>query len=143
VGYTVGHISTTATVNSNINGATNACATRDNSNIIDFGNLSGGVLALNCTWHQWALLSPYDDIIQSDTRFDNSARSWVSTTVGCSGARYDLLSVATHEMGHWVGLGHVVEAGGNDLTMSPNTASCNASAQTLGKGDVIALNIPY
>lgn len=51
----------------------------------------------------------YDKIVESDTRFDNTSRSWVTTTTGCTGSRYDLLSVATHEMGHWVGLGHVAE----------------------------------
>jgi hypothetical protein len=134
--------SSTTTSHSNINGATNACGTRDTRNVLDFGSLTGSTLALNCTWYQY-MSGGYSKITETDTRFDNTSRYWVTTTTGCAGTRYDLLSVATHEMGHWVGLGHVADSGSNDLTMSAVIAPCNASARTLGRGDITALNIPY
>jgi matrixin len=132
---------------SNINGPETRCASRgDEHNVVDFGNLPGGILALNCTrYHNrpgWA----YDLITESDTRMDNSDRTWITSTANCfanTGDKYDLLSVATHEFGHWVGMGHVVEQANNDLTMSTNTMPCNKSARTLGKGDVTALTNGY
>lgn len=100
---------------------------------------------MNCTWHQSVFGWKYDKITESDTRFDNTGTAWVTSTTGCTGTKYDLLSVATHEMGHFVGLGHVAEqgSGADDLTMSTTIYNCTAAAQTLGKGDITALMIPY
>jgi hypothetical protein len=137
----VGYRATTS-YNSNIRAANNSCGTPDARNVLDFGGLSGSLLALNCTWYQ-TVRGGVSRIVESDTRFDNSGRSWVTRLSGCSGARYDLLSVATHEMGHWVGMGHVADSGTRDLTMSTSIAPCNNSAQTLGRGDIAALNVAY
>jgi matrixin len=132
---------------SNINGVQTRCAARgDNRNVVDFGNLLGGILALNCTRYANRPGWVYDIITESDTRMDNSDRIWITSTRNCTanvGNKYDLLAVATHEFGHWVGIGHVLEEADNDLTMSTNTMPCNKSARTLGKGDVTALTDGY
>ncbi|WP_416888319.1 matrixin family metalloprotease, partial [Microbacterium sp.] len=121
------------TYDSNIS-STNACTTRDSRNVIDFGALSGSTLGLTCTWFNSAG-SP----IEADVRIDTSSRSWVTTATGCTGSKYDLRSVVTHELGHVLRIGHADEHGGSDLTMSPNISPCNTSARTLGAGDVTAL----
>jgi hypothetical protein len=131
------------TYNSNINGAENRCAADgDGRNTVDFGNLTS-FLALTCTRHKNQPGWTYRKITESDIRMDNTSVSWVTTTSGCTGNKYDMEAVATHEFGHWVGMGHVADDGDSDLTMSVHTASCNASARTLGKGDLKGLKVPY
>ncbi|WP_447943012.1 matrixin family metalloprotease [Microbacterium aurum] len=116
----------------------NTCTTADGRNVIDFGPLSGNTLGLACTWYTSTGIP-----VQADVRFDNSARSWVTTTTGCSGTSYDLRSVVTHELGHVLGLGHSAENGGSDLTMSPNITNCNSSARTLGAGDLTGIYVKH
>jgi|GEM_PF-2210580 len=115
-------------------GATGSCGTRDGIDVLDFGNLPGSALGLTCRW--WTSSGVR---LEGDTRLDDSMRSWVTTAVGCSGASYDLQSVLTHELGHYIGLGHATEYGGNDLTMSPYATACNTSARVLGEGDVLGI----
>lgn len=118
--------------------STGGCGTADNRDVVDFGLIAdSGVLARTCTWST-AGGAPYD----KDIRIDTSTRSWVTTT-GCSGTNYDLRSVVTHELGHMLALGHATEFGDNDLTMSPNSASCNSSARTLGAGDVSSIYVQH
>lgn len=128
------------TADANI-GGTNVCTTPNSASVIDFGSLSGNVLGLTCA--AFTARSGHDTLVAADIRMDSSSRSWVTTTTGCSGARYDLRSVLTHEMGHAVGLNHAPERGGNDLTMSPTITSCNASARTFGYGDLRGLMTLY
>lgn len=118
--------------------STNTCTTADGLNVIDFGGLTGGTLGLTCTWYTGSGVP-----VQADVRIDTSDRSWVTTTTGCSGASYDLRSVMTHELGHVLGLDHAAENGGSDLTMSPNITNCNASARTLGAGDLTGIYVKH
>ncbi len=132
----------TTTLHSSIDPATNSCGPSDGSSVIDFGTMSGFPLALTCTYFSYSGTGP-KRITEVDIRFATNGRSWVTTLAGCTGARYDLLGVATHEMGHGIGLGHVADVGDNDATMSYLIAPCNASAQTLGLGDITAMKLAY
>lgn len=135
-----GTVATGSGTDANITTA-NACATPDTYSTVDFGSLSGSLLGLTCV--AFTVRSGHDQIVAADTRIDNSSRAWVYTTTGCSGARYDLLSTTTHEIGHAYGLNHAVERGGSDLMMSPVITSCNASSRTLGRGDLAGMVALY
>ena len=124
------------TFDANINGD-NTCAAPDSRNVIDFGSLSGNLLGIACTWYSGGVPT------YADVRFDTSNRSWVTSTTGCAGDKYDLRSVVTHELGHVLGLGHATEYGGNDLTMSPNLTPCNAASRSLGAGDLAGLYVKH
>jgi hypothetical protein len=126
-------------VDANMSG--NTCTTPDKYNVVDFGNLGGTTAGLTCVAYQTR--TGHDKIITADVRLDNTSRAWVTSVSGCSGARWDVRSVLTHELGHWVGLSHAAERGGNDLTMSPTITSCNASARTFGSGDLFSLYALY
>ncbi len=133
----------TTTATSNIDGANRCASANDNKSVVDFGSLSGTTLAFACTRFRTVSGWKYKEIYEADIRFDNTSRSWVTKTTGCTGEKYDLLSVAVHEFGHFVGLNHAPEEGGSDLTMSPIIEPCNGGARTLGKGDIRGLEIPY
>ncbi len=57
------------------------------------------------TWWYWTGGDSACCIFESDVCFNNNVR-WFHSYGTCSGSCYDLLSVATHELGHWVSSGH-------------------------------------
>ncbi|MEM7348360.1 MAG: matrixin family metalloprotease, partial [Chloroflexota bacterium] len=83
-----------------IDGTTSISApSNDGVNAIYWENLSGGTLGVNyCSFFVSPALR-----INSDTEFDNSSREW---TITAEGGKFDLRSVAEHEFGHGIGLGH-------------------------------------
>ncbi|HZI11739.1 MAG TPA: matrixin family metalloprotease, partial [Myxococcus sp.] len=120
---------------------TNGCvgSERDGVNVVGFGDLQGGTLGLACTWY-----SGDGAALESDIRLNKVDHVWTlnSESAGCSG-RFGVEAVATHEFGHAFGLGHVSEADHAALTMSTAIAPCDASAATLGLGDVRGLRAKY
>lgn len=119
-------------------GSSGSCGSSDGRSVMDFGPIDGSILGYTCRW--WDANGVR---VEADVRLDNSSRSWVTTTAGCSGTKYHLGAVTTHELGHYLGLSHVTEYGGNDLTMSPTLGSCNGSASSLGAGDVWGVQAIY
>ncbi|MBD3943159.1 matrixin family metalloprotease [Microbacterium sp. NEAU-LLC] len=127
------------TYDANISSASgvNACTTADGLNVVDFGPLVGTTLGLTCTWYAAGVP------VQADIRIDTSERTWVTTSTGCTGEKYDVRSVMTHELGHVLGLDHAAENGANDLTMSPQIANCSFSQRTLGAGDLTGIYVQH
>lgn len=113
-------------------------AERDGVNVVGFGDLEAGTLGLACTWYSKG------DALESDIRLNKANPAWTlhSESSGCQG-RFGVEAVATHEFGHAFGLAHVSEAGHAALTMSTAIAPCDASAATLGLGDVRGLRAKY
>jgi hypothetical protein len=114
-----------------------SCDQRDGRNVISFGPLDGGLLALTCLW--WAK----GRTVEADVRI--SAASGLFTldpSVGCAD-RWDLQGTVTHEFGHVFGLGHVAYAQHGDLTMSDGLPACSARFRALGLGDYLKLRAQY
>jgi hypothetical protein len=75
----------------------------DNVNQVDFGGrLGAGVLAETVSWF---FTNNPADTIECDMRF-SSVVPWYTGTGTPPGTQYDWWSVAIHEMGHCLGLGH-------------------------------------
>ncbi|WIE64973.1 matrixin family metalloprotease [Curtobacterium sp. MCLR17_036] len=106
------------------------CGASSGTSVVGWGPLPGLTLALTCTW-SWT-----DGVaFETDQRY--STKQLWSSTATCSGSRYDLRGIATHEWGHSVGLGHTAQRSG--LVMKPSSTVCDTAQRTLGLGDLRGL----
>jgi hypothetical protein len=113
------------------------CGSRDNKNVVGFGTLPPGMLALTCWWASGG------SMIEADMRLNKANFLWVvSVGSGCSN-KFSVEGVATHEFGHAFGMAHVDEGLHGSLTMSPTIYACQGSETTLGRGDVLGLQSKY
>lgn len=112
------------------------CQSRDGRNVIGFGRLQYGVLAVTCYWIRNGRM------VEADMKI-NSREVWALSLSGC---RFEpsLEATITHEAGHVFGLGHVGERRHGRLTMSPFlNGPCQNNEVTLGLGDVRGLEKLY
>jgi len=124
-------------------GSNEACVAFDGKNVIGFGVLPPGVLALTCTQYVIPLhQTGVGTARESDVLFNKRYMDWATSVATCHGAAI-LQSVATHEFGHVYGLNHVVRDRDANLTMYPSVAPCDASKFTLGLGDMLGLEHRY
>lgn len=114
-----------------------SCGTPDGRNVIGFGSLPVGYMALTCYW------SMSGSTVESDILFNKADYHFVAR-VGpkCTWA-WSLRAVATHEFGHAFGLGHVTEGLHAHLTMAPYIMACQTSEARLGLGDLRGMRALY
>ena len=113
---------------------------RDGANVIGWRRISPrNVLAV--TW-LWA--DEQNTTLEVDIFFNIANRWAVNTSIQpgdeTCGENYDVQAIATHEIGHLIGLGHVVpddeiEGDETDATMAPSAAKMELMKQTLTPGD--------
>lgn len=112
------------------------CSARDGRNVVGFGRLPYGVLAVTCFWKRDGRM------LEADIKI-NSRESWATSLVGCRNKPM-LEGTMTHEAGHVFGLDHVGERRHGRLTMSPYLdGPCNNDEATLGLGDMRGLEALY
>jgi hypothetical protein len=112
------------------------CGRRDGVNVIGFGRLPWGTLAVTCLRYSG------DDITETDILI-NSRLAWALSVDSCT---YEELlePTMTHEIGHAFGLGHVGERRHGRLTMSTTADGiCSNVESTLGLGDFRGLSHLY
>lgn len=113
------------------------CRSRDGFNIVGFGKMAWGILAVTCFWISGGR------IVEADMRI-NSRESWALSPAGCTGGMMMLEATVTHEAGHVFGLDHVGERRHGRLTMSPYIdGPCQNGEATLGWGDLRGLQQLY
>ena len=113
--------------------AAGGCGASSGTSVVGWGSLRSGTLAVTCVW------SRSGTAIEVDQRY-STAVAW-STSTACSGARFDLRGVATHEWGHAFGLGHTAQNSG--LVMKPASTTCEVGQRTLGLGDLMGIDALY
>lgn len=115
------------------------CRSRDGFNVIGFGRLEWGVLAVTCFWQS----GDGQRIVEADVKI-NTRETWALSLGACQGDTLMLESVMTHEAGHVFGLDHIAERRHGRLTMSPFIdGPCENDEATLGRGDMLGLERLY
>ena len=113
-----------------------SCGTNDSRNVVGWGVLPSGTLARACWWWATGGITVAGDIMF------NSSYSWANSSSVCTGAKYDLQGVATHEWGHVFGLNHDLDAGSQQV-MKKSSTTCEVSQRKLGSGDVAGITWLY
>jgi hypothetical protein len=111
-------------------------ARRDGTNAVFWGKLGGRSIAVTFVWFSTAT----NEVTEIDMVF-NKRLPWAifSDTGGecqTSQVAYDLQNIATHEIGHWVGLDDLYDSADVDNTMYGFAAGGELKKRTLATGDV-------
>jgi len=115
---------------------TAAYGTYDNINIIDFGPLDyANAIAVTSIWYNRSTKS----ILEYDMRF-NTAFEW--STSGAPG-KMDVQNIATHELGHAVGLSDIYNSTFSALTMYGYADYGETNKQDLEPPDIAGLQKMY
>ena len=110
------------------------CGTSNRASVAGWGKLPKTTLAVTCIWSTTNGVA-----IETDQRY-STAHLWGSTSK-CSGNRFDLRGIATHEWGHAYGLAHSEQRYG--LVMKPSSPVCDTAQRTLGLGDLRGIAALY
>jgi len=137
--------STTGNTNVNANNTCDANSATDGINIVSFADITtGNPLAATCTYARQAAPSGGETTWATDEFGTVLDTDYVWVTGGCSGSKWYVESVMTHEHGHHLGLDHPgtgtsteKEQQHGNLTMSTQIAACSTKEQTLGLGDML------
>lgn len=109
----------------------------DNRNTLMFRSLPANIVGVTYIW-----LDGNGRLNGADTIFNNRY-SWSYTVYNgrndCLGSKasFDLRDIATHEFGHWMGLGDLYDSASRDLTMYGYANRGELKKDTLGLGDEI------
>lgn len=123
----------TATQAPNVTAA-GGCSPSSGYSVTGWGALPAGTLGVTCVWYD------QDGVVKEADQRYSTRYAW-SSTATCSGNRYDVQAVATHEWGHLYGLGHV--ATGTGQVMEAAEGPCALGSRTLGLGDMTGIAAKY
>lgn len=108
-------------------GVTGKTVKYDGTNIVEFGPLGSGALAINYTWFSGTR------ILETDLRFNKTDYRWTARPGGKR--KYQVVNVAAHELGHQLGLDDLGDPHGG-LTMFGRISRGEVKKTTLGSGDL-------
>lgn len=99
----------------------------DHRNIVEFGRLGSGALAINYTWFSGTR------ILETDLRLNRTGYQWTNKPGGQRA--YQVKNVTAHELGHQVGLDDLGDPH-SGLTMFGRISKGEMKKTTLGSGDL-------
>lgn len=109
-------------------GRTGKTVIYDGINMIEFGKLGSGALAVNYTWFRGT------EILEADMRLNRADYHWTARTSDAP-KRYIIANVVTHELGHQVGLADLNDPHAG-LTMFARISKGENHKMRLGRGDM-------
>lgn len=109
------------------------CLNPGPKDMVAWATMPGQVLATTCTYTPW--YDYFHAIPSRSSIMINVFKKWYTdpSRDGCVGTLYDLQAVATHEVGHTLGLDHFTHIG---QSMNPSIGYCATDKRGLGYGDV-------
>jgi hypothetical protein len=114
----------------------------DGYNVNGWWNLGGNTLGISRYWYNPdSVVGGYKSLLESDVWYTKD-KSWTtdwSTAVNSGNNKIDLQSVATHELGHSIGMGDLYTLPASDPRKNDNAQVMNlydAPQRTLGNGDL-------
>jgi hypothetical protein len=113
----------------------------DGKNVVSWGKLSQGVLAVCYTWYY-----RYSGAIVEFGIVFNTRYSWGIDPDGEGGTTinaYDIQNIGTHEAGHTLCLGDLYSAAARELTMYGYGARGETKKRNLGYGDIQGIRFIY
>lgn len=118
--------------------ASGACTGDDGRSVTGWKRLSGGALAITCTYYEPGSRR----VVSSDVAINTRYRWFTTRPAVCTGT-FDLVGVLTHERGHTFGLAHVSPYRHRGQTMVTAISSCSTAERTLAGGDYAGLRRLY
>ncbi|MCK5472222.1 hypothetical protein KAI54_03485 [Candidatus Gracilibacteria bacterium] len=115
----------------------------DNINSVSFGNLPRGTIAMNIIWYNPTtnFLVEWDQVYSN--KFDWSLDCEVEGEGEDCTNKMDFQNIATHELGHAVGMGDLYTDPCSEQTMYGYATNGETKKRTLESGDITGLNILY
>lgn len=113
----------------------------DGSNEFLFGNYSDpNVIAITITWGYFSVPPAFREIVEFDILFDTD---FVWGDANSNPAVMDLQNIATHEIGHGLGLADVYQTACSSVTMYGYSIEGETQKQTLAPPDIKGLQTLY
>jgi len=109
--------------------------TKDGQNSIFWLPLRGGVVATTYIWTENSRVVDADIIFNRRYVWSNTEYNG-SNDCGGSAKTYDIRNIATHEIGHWIGLVDNYNSQAKDQTMYGFASLSELKKVTLGVGDI-------
>jgi len=114
----------------------------DNVNSISFGYYpNSGVIAITTVWGYFYGPPPSREIIEFDLLYNDPYYVWGNADVDPS--VMDLQNIATHELGHALGLSDLYTSGCTEETMYGYSSEGEMKKRTLGAGDIVGIKKLY
>jgi hypothetical protein len=121
----------------------------DGVNVINWGSLSGGTLAVTQIWISGSTILECDMTFNRNYAWKTYPGPIDPATCGTLGSQYDLEHIAAHECGHAYGMSHPVGSDGRLSTANPRLTMYYAGGpgelhnRTLNLGDIAGIQAIY
>lgn len=113
----------------------------DGKNEVMFGTIDGeGAIAVTIVWGSFSAPVPFRELTEWDQVYDEEDYAWSSS--GEAG-KMDFENIATHELGHSVGMGDLYNTACSEQTMYGYAALGETKKRTLESGDILGVKSLY
>ena len=115
----------------------------DNQNEVYFADIAeSNAIAVTIVWGIFGGPTFNRQLVEWDQIYDDATYDWSADATGMTN-KMDFENIATHELGHSVGMGDLYNSGCNQETMYGYAAFGETIKRTLNAGDILGINKLY